>query len=113
MLTNNKFPLNIQNKHLVELIYKKCILLNYMDSYNFIKINDKIYKSDVSANIKHMYIKNFYKISSHIYLKHKEIKNMNKNLKSGVLLLSTPIGILTSKKAEILRTGGVLICYIS
>nr|QAX26972.1 ribosomal protein S8 [Babesia sp. Xinjiang]QAX27003.1 ribosomal protein S8 [Babesia sp. Dunhuang] len=103
--------LNLNNKKLLNYIYKKCLLLNYISSYKALKINNIFYKFDVNHKI--YYIKNFYKISSYIHIKYKELKYLNKNLKSGLLLLSTSIGIITNKKAEILGIGGVLICYIS
>nr|YP_009170370.1 ribosomal protein S8 [Babesia orientalis]ALE29370.1 ribosomal protein S8 [Babesia orientalis] len=104
--------LNIQNKKLLEYIYKKCLLLNYISYYKKININNMFYKFEVHYNNIY-YVKNFYKISNYIYIKYSELKRINKNLHSGVLLLSTSMGILTNAKAEMLKLGGVLICYIS
>ncbi|GIX66443.1 hypothetical protein BcabD6B2_58800 (apicoplast) [Babesia caballi] len=104
--------INIKNTKLTNNIYKKGLLLNYIDTYKVLKINNIRYKfSDISHNIN--YIKNFYKISNYIHIKYKELVTINKNLKSGVLLISTSIGIITNKKAEFLKLGGVLLCYIS
>nr|QKG04099.1 ribosomal protein S8 [Babesia gibsoni] len=104
--------LNINNINLLNYIYKKCILLNYIKYYKILKFNN-INKIINIKNNNIKYIKNFYKGSNYIYLKYKNLKYINKNLKSGILLLSTSVGIITNKKAEFLKLGGVLLCYIS
>ncbi|GFE55961.1 ribosomal protein S8 (apicoplast) [Babesia ovis] len=103
--------LNINNKKLTESIYNKCLLLNYINEYKSLKIYNKVYRFDIDHNIN--FVKNFYKISNYIHIKYRKLKHINKNLKSGILLLSTTLGILTNKKAEMLGIGGVLICYMS
>lgn len=106
--------INIKKHKLLKSIYTKFLLLNYIKSYKILKFNNIIYNYKIKV-IKHnnIYIKNFYKISNYINITYKELIYINKNLKSGILLLSTSIGILTNKKAEFLKLGGILLCYIS
>nr|AXX76206.1 ribosomal protein S8 [Babesia duncani] len=101
---------NLKNFKFIDQLYRKLTLLNYIKIFKHLKLNN-LNNYIIKKNLYNF--KNFYKSSNYININYKELKNINKKLKSGIFLLSTSLGIITHKKAILLKIGGILLCYIN
>lgn len=108
----NKIQIHFHNKaKLKNALLTTLNTINLITKTQTITINNKkttLYKNNKTKNIKFLF-----KPSQTLTVNYKNLKKITKNLKSGILLLSNSQGIMTNKKALLLKTGGHLLCYIN
>ncbi|UVC46365.1 ribosomal protein S8 (apicoplast) [Theileria orientalis] len=92
------------------MLYNKLNSINCIKNLKHIKLNNK--KNYIIYNNQSNYLKILNKPTTYFKLNYKELIKITKKLKSGYIILSTPFGLLTNKKALIHKTGGVVLCYI-
>lgn len=92
-------------------------ILNHLNTLNYIQKTKTITtknntKLTTYKNKTITYIKILQKPSQTLNINIRNLKKLTKNIKSGVLLLSTPKGVMTHKTALIKNQGGEILCYI-
>ncbi|UVC53076.1 ribosomal protein S8 (apicoplast) [Theileria orientalis] len=102
----HKIPYNKLNN----MLYNKLNSINCIKDLKHIKLNNK--KNNIIYNKSLKYLKILNKPTTYFKLNYKELIKTVKKLKSGYLILSTPFGLLTDRKAIIHKTGGVVLCYV-
>ncbi|EAN30397.1 Ribosomal protein S8 family protein (apicoplast) [Theileria parva strain Muguga] len=106
-MITNKVKYNKFNRQL----YEKLSSTNSIKNLKYIKLNNNIRRITFDKNFD--YIKILHKPSSYFKLNNKNLIKTKKKLKSGYLILSTPLGVMTDKKAILYGIGGTVLLYIN
>lgn len=109
-------PYNRLNQKIAKILEKEGFIQTFQSSsnLNFLKLRLKYRSKQVlNRKQKESCITNLKKISQpglRIYANHKEIPRILEG--AGIVILSTPSGILTDKEARLKGIGGELLCSI-